>query len=195
MDKIFNINLNGQKYEIQDRPLTEQVATLEGEVAGKLDATAYTTYDDAEVKSDIAKKADKTYVDTELGKKLDTTAYTPYDDTQVKADIQANATAIEGKQDKGNYALSGDSYTKQESDAKYLTEHQSLTAYAKTADVNIELAKKQDKGDYVSATTLNDYALKSEIPNTSEFITSAYTYTKTEIDNMVGDINNILNQI
>lgn len=37
MDKIFNINLNGQNYEIQDRPLTEQVATLEGEVAKKSD--------------------------------------------------------------------------------------------------------------------------------------------------------------
>lgn len=176
MDKIFNINLNGTTYEIQDKPLSEQVAALEGEVAGKLDSTAYT----------------------------------PYDDTQVKADIQANTTAIEGKQDKGNYALQGDSYTKTESDAKYLTEHQSLTAYAKTADVNTELAKKQDKGDYVSATTLNDYAKKTDIPNTSEFITSAYTYdkatidekiaqsdvyTKTEIDNMVGDINNVLNQI
>lgn len=153
MDKIFNINLNGQTYEIQDRPLTEQVATLEGEVAGK----------------------------------LDTSAYTVYDDTQVKADIQANTTAIEGKQDKGNYALSGTSYTKAESDAKYLTEHQSLTDYAKTADVNRALADKQDKGDYVSATTLNDYALKSEIPNTSEFITSAYTYDKATIDTSLGN--------
>lgn len=137
MDKIFNINLNGQNYEIQDRPLTEQVATLEGEVAGKLDATAYT----------------------------------PYDDTQVKVDIQANTTAIEGKQDKGNYALSGTSYTKAESDAKYLTEHQSLADYAKTADVNTALAVKQDKGDYVSATTLNGYALKSEIPTIPLFKT------------------------
>lgn len=153
MDKIFNINLNGQNYEIQDRPLTEQVATLEGEVAGKLDATAYT----------------------------------PYDDAQVKADIQANTTAIEGKQDKGNYALSGTSYTKAESDAKYLTEHQSLTDYVKTADVNTALADKQDKGDYVSATTLNEYAKKTDIPNTSEFITSAYTYDKTEIDTSLGN--------
>ena len=161
MDKIFNINLNGTTYEIQDRPLSEQVATLEGEVAGKLDVSAYTAYDD----------------------------------TQVKADIQANTAAIANKQDKGNYALQGDSYTKQESDAKYLTEHQSLNDYAKKADVDTELAKKQDKGDYVSATTLNDYAKKADIPNTSEFITSAYTYNKAEIDNMVGNINNALETI
>lgn len=159
MDKIFNINLNGTTYEIQDKPLSEQVATLEGEVAGKLDASAYTPYDDSQVKADIVKKADKTYVDSELVK----------------------------KQDKGNYALSGTSYTKQESDAKYLTEHQSLTGYAKTADVNTELAKKQDKGDYVSATTLNDYAKKTDIPNTSEFITSAYTYDKATIDTSLGN--------
>jgi hypothetical protein len=141
MDKIFNINLNGVSYEIQDRPLTEQVATLEGEVAGKLDATAYT----------------------------------PYDDTQVKADIQDNKTAIAGKQDKGNYALQGDSYTKAESDAKYLTEHQSLTAYAKVADVNAELAKKQDKGDY---------ALKSEIPSVEGL--ASETYVSDKIKEVVG---------
>jgi hypothetical protein len=141
MDKIFNINLNGEVYEIQDKPLSEQVLQLEGEVAGKLDATAYT----------------------------------PYDDTQVKADIQDNKTAIEGKQDKGNYALSGTSYTKAESDAKYLTEHQSLTDYAKTADVNTELAKKQDKGDY---------ALKSEIPSVEGL--ASETYVLDKIKEVVG---------
>jgi len=104
----------------------------------------------------------KTQVDSKLSEKLDVSAYTKYDDSKVKADIQANAIAIEGKQDKGNYANVGDSYTKQESDAKYLTEHQSLTAYAKTADVNTELSKKQDKGDY---------ALKSELPTIPLFKT------------------------
>lgn len=37
----------------------------------KLDISAYTPYDDTQVKADIAKKVDKTYVDTELVKKQD----------------------------------------------------------------------------------------------------------------------------
>lgn len=141
MQNITKISINGESYQIQDSELTNKVNTIEGEVANKLDVTAYT----------------------------------PYDDAQVKADIQDNKTAIEGKQDKGNYALSGTSYTKAESDAKYLTEHQSLTAYAKTADVNTELAKKQDKGDY---------ALKSEIPSVEGL--ASETYVTNKIKEVVG---------
>lgn len=51
--------------------VTSNKADVERKLAGKLDTTAYTPYNDAQIKQDIAKKADKTYVDSELVKKQD----------------------------------------------------------------------------------------------------------------------------
>lgn len=45
-------------------------------------------------------------------------------------------------------------------DSGYLTEHQSLSEYAKTSDVNAALDLKQEKGDYI---------LRNELPNFSTF--------------------------
>ena len=165
---------NKGNYALQGDSYTKQESDAKYALKGDVPTDVYT----------------KTQVDNKLADKLDTSAYTPYDDTQVKADIVKKAdkayvdTELTKKQDKGNYALSGSSYTKQESDAKYLTEHQSLTAYAKTADVNTELAKKQDKGNYVSATTLNDYALKNEIPSVEGL--ASETYVSNKIKEVVG---------
>ena len=53
-----------------------------------------------------------------------------------------------------------------ENDAGYLTEHQSLSEYAKISDVNALLDLKQDKGDYVLKNDLpnfNTFALKTDI--------------------------------
>lgn len=44
---------------------------VDNKLVGKLDISAYTPYDDTQVKADIAEKADKTYVDAELVKKQD----------------------------------------------------------------------------------------------------------------------------
>lgn len=44
---------------------------VDTKLSNKLDVSAYTKYDDTQVKADIAKKADKTYVVTELAKKQD----------------------------------------------------------------------------------------------------------------------------
>lgn len=44
---------------------------VDNKLVGKLDISAYTPYDDTQVKADIAEKADKTYVDAELTKKQD----------------------------------------------------------------------------------------------------------------------------
>ncbi len=96
MDKIFNINLNGETYQIQDKPLSEQVAALEGEVANKLDASAYTPYDDTQVKADIAKKADKTYVDAELVKKQDKGNYVDSEEYENQiAELKAQLRELE----------------------------------------------------------------------------------------------------
>ena len=47
-----------------------------------------------------------------------------------------------------------------------------MTPYAKTTDVNNYLATKQDKGNYVSATTLSDYYKKSETSGSTEIQTA-----------------------
>lgn len=60
------------------------------------------------------------------------------------AELNKISSKLEEKQNKGDYALNGTSYTKEESDAKYLTEHQNL----------------------------DNYALKSEIPSNTETITA-----------------------
>ena len=161
------------KSDLPDLGPYAKTIDVERKLADKLDVTAYTVYDDTQVKADIAKKADKTYVDSELVK----------------------------KQDKGNYALSGTSYTKQESDAKYmkvgdvptdvytkqetdakLSKKLDITAYtpyddaqikqdiAKKADktyVDTELGKKQDKGNYVDAETYENQiaALQEQLNN------------------------------
>lgn len=51
--------------------VTSNKADVERKLADKLDVSAYTPYDDTTVKADIAKKADKSYVDSELVKKQD----------------------------------------------------------------------------------------------------------------------------
>lgn len=68
----------------------------------------------------------------------------------------------------------------------YLTEHQSLEGYAKKSDIP----------------DTSNFATKSEIPDTSTFATKEQVegitdnvYTKTEIDSKFGDIDTILDNI
>lgn len=65
-------------------------------------------------------------------------------------------------QPKGDYALVGDSYTKEESDGKYALKGDVPTdVYTKEEADN----KFQEKGDYVESSTLNNYYTKTEIEN------------------------------
>lgn len=118
----------------------------------------------------------KTQVDDKLSEKLDVSAYTPYDDTQVKADIQANTTAIAGKQDKGNYALSGTSYTKAESDAKVESLQNQLNALQ---ELIATLGVVDDV--YVNG--------KSVVADKIAYISM---YTKEEVDEMIANVSFIV---
>ena len=94
-----------------------------------------------------------------------------YDDTQVR-------NLIAGKQDK----LSASQIANLNVDhSKYLTKHQDLSAYAKKVDLQ-SYAKATDLQSYAKATDLqsyalknhthSQYALKTDIPDTSSYLTS-----------------------
>lgn len=91
----------------------------------------------------------------------------------------------ESKQDKGDYALNGSSYTKDESDARYLTEHQSLAEYAKTDSV---YSKTDAEAMFATQTVVNE-EIAGRIADKSAFeqelatkADKSDTYSKTEID-------------
>jgi hypothetical protein len=214
---------------------------------------------DNEIKLEVerAKKAEKTNTDAieaEVGARQSVDEM-----LQSAIDAKADASALNDyalkselnkKQDKGNYALQGDSYTKAESDERYmkkgdvptdvytkqetdtkLSNKLDATAYtpyddvqikqdiAKKADksyVNTELAKKQDKGNYVDSQTYENQiaALQEQLNNAvqqleelinqsgkiddvkvngksvvADKIANIDMYTKTEIDNMIASVS------
>lgn len=98
---------------------------------------------------------------------------------KVGTDIKTLGTTVDGKQDKGNYALNGASYTKEESDAKYLTEHQSLDSYAKIADVNAGLSKKANSDDVYTKSEIDAKGFLIEHQDISNLA------TKDEVQNAV----------
>lgn len=151
------------------------------------------------VKSELANKADTSSlngkVDKVEGKSLvdDTeiarlATLTNYDDTEVKNLIATKAN-------------SADVYTKTESDAKYLTEHQSLANYATKEELSLKANSSDiptktsqlvnDSGYLTEHQSLENYATKSEIPtlisqltNDSGYITSIPSeyVTETELE-------------
>lgn len=98
------------------------------------------------------------------------------------------------------YEVIGYSYSKKEVDGKiptstsqltndsgYLTEHQSLEEYYTKAESDTNYASKTDT--YTKAESDTNYASKSDT------YTKGETYSKSEIDTKIGDINNILESI
>ena len=174
----------------------------EGEkvIANKPDLTEYATNVELNhVKSELANKADTSSlngkVDKVEGKSLvddseiaRLATLTNYDDTEVKNLIATKAN-------------SADVYTKTESDAKYLTEHQSLANYATKEELSLKANSSDiptktsqlvnDSGYLTEHQSLVDYATKSEIPtlisqltNDSGYITSIPSeyVTETELE-------------
>ena len=88
--------------------------------------------------------------------------------------------ALDGKADAGT------SYTKTESDAKYLTEHQSLADYAKTADVASKYATKDELDEAVIEAgniDLSSYAKTADVnAKLAGKADAGSSYTKTESD-------------
>ena len=174
----------------------------EGEqvIANKPDLSEYATNVELNhVKSELANKADTSSlngkVDKVEGKSLvddseiaRLATLTNYDDTEVKNLIATKAN-------------SADVYTKTESDAKYLTEHQSLANYATKEELSLKANSSDiptktsqlvnDSGYLTEHQSLADYATKSEIPtlisqltNDSGYITSIPSeyVTETELE-------------
>ena len=174
----------------------------EGEkvIANKPDLSEYATNVELNhVKSELANKADTSSlngkVDKVEGKSLvddseiaRLATLTNYDDTEVKNLIATKAN-------------SADVYTKTESDAKYLTEHQSLANYATKEELSLKANSSDiptktsqlvnDSGYLTEHQSLVDYATKSEIPtlisqltNDSGYITSIPSeyVTETELE-------------
>lgn len=174
----------------------------EGEqvIANKPDLSQYATNSELNhVKSELANKADTSSLDGKVdkveGKSLiddseiaRLATLTNYDDTEVKNLIATKAN-------------SADVYTKTESDAKYLTEHQSLADYATKEELSLKANSSDiptktsqlvnDSGYLTEHQSLADYATKSEIPtltsqltNDSGYITSIPSeyVTETELE-------------
>ena len=174
----------------------------EGEqvIANKPDLSEYATNVELNhVKSELANKADTSSlngkVDKVEGKSLvddseiaRLATLTNYDDTEVKNLIATKAN-------------SADVYTKAESDAKYLTEHQSLANYATKEELSLKANSSDiptktsqlvnDSGYLTEHQSLANYATKSEIPtlisqltNDSGYITSIPSeyVTETELE-------------
>ena len=174
----------------------------EGEkvIANKPDLSQYATNVELNhVKSELANKADTSSLDGKVdkveGKSLvddseiaRLATLTNYDDTEVKNLIATKAN-------------SADVYTKTESDAKYLTEHQSLADYATKEELSLKANSSDiptktsqlvnDSGYLTEHQSLENYATKSEIPtlisqltNDSGYITSIPSeyVTETELE-------------
>lgn len=90
-----------------------------------------------ELTTELAKKADKTYVEEELAKKQDVIAENTYDTYGAAAAAQTAAT---------NAAIA-------DADAKFaaIQDHATVDSFA---DVMAEIAKKQDAGSYATTTTV-----------------------------------------
>ena len=102
---------------------------------------------------------------------------------RAKAAEKANSDAIEILN--ANKANVGVSYTKEESDAKYITEHQSLVDYAKQVDVD-NLTTKVTTNENAIAIINGNEATDGSI---SKSLKDAKIYT----DSKIAEVNNVVN--
>ena len=131
------------------------------------DVSGFITEDDL---TDYAKKSDIPSVEGFV-KEEDLEPYAKKTDIP---DVSNFATISELNEGLAAKADKGDSYTKEESDAKYLTEHQSLDDYAKKSDipeVPTKVSELENDVPFLVENDLNDYAKKTDIPDVSAFVT------------------------
>ena len=155
---------------------------------------------------DLSNYYNKGEVDGKLDAKLDVTAYTQdksgFATKTELADYLTVANATETYQIKGNYLT--------EIPTEYVTESElnaalnnkvDVTAY--TADKETFALKTEIPTDYVTDAELANYALKTEIPDTSNFATTTTVNgietrlqaVETELNGAVETTNNILSMI
>ena len=152
---------------------------------------------------DLSNYYNKGEVDTKLDTKLDTTAYTTdksgFATKTELADYLTVANAAETYQPKGNYLTEiPDEYITESELSESLNNKVDVTAY--TADKSTFALKSEIPTDYVSDSDLANYALKSEIPDTSNFATTETVNgietrlqaVETELSGAIETTNNIL---
>lgn len=152
---------------------------------------------------DLSNYYNKGEVDTKLDAKLDTTAYTTDKETFATKSELADYLTISGAsatyQPKGNYLTEIPSEYVTDSELNTaLNDKVDVTAY--TADKSTFALKSEIPTDYVSDSELANYALKSEIPDTSNFATNETVNgietrlqsVETELNGAVETTNNIL---
>lgn len=145
-DQGQKITANATNIARNTADIEKKIDTVTAEAKLALKANAIDVYTKADVNTELAKKADKTYVDTEVGKKAN------------------KATTLAG------YDI-GDAYTKAEVDtavANAVTTagnnvNAKLADYAKTADVNNALKGKADKATTLAGYGITDAYTKSDV--------------------------------
>ena len=155
---------------------------------------------------DLSNYYNKTEVDTKLDAKLDVTAYTQdksgFATKTELSDYLTTTNAAETYQIKGNYLTEiPDEYITESELNGGLTNKVDVTAY--TADKSTFALKSEIPTDYVTDSELANYALKSEIPDTSNFATTATVNgietrlqsVETELSGATELTNNILQMI
>lgn len=118
-------------------------------------------------------------------------------------DIKTIENNVNGKQDKGDYALNGTSYTKEESDAKYLTEHQDISNLATKDevqdDVNTAVEKVNEAINSLKANKADTSNVYTKEESDTKYLTehqSLEDYTKKEdADSLKAKINYLTNAV
>ena len=155
---------------------------------------------------DLSNYYNKTEVDTKLDAKLDVTAYTQdksgFATKTELSDYLTTTNAAETYQPIGDYLTSiPDEYITESELSESLNDKVDVTAY--TADKETFALKSEIPTDYVSDSDLANYALKSEIPDTSNFATTTTVNgietrlqaVETELNGATELTNNILQMI
>lgn len=155
---------------------------------------------------DLSNYYNKTEVDTKLDAKLDVTAYTQDKSTFATKTELSDYLTVSGAsstyQPKGNYLT--------EIPSEYITETElseslsnKLDVSAYTQDKSTFALKSEIPTDYISDSELANYALKSEIPDVSNFATNETVNgietrlqaVETELNGATETTNNILQMI
>ena len=199
INKIQIGGINVTKDTILDEFAKIGFATVDWlEITGK--PTTFSDWDATEGEQVIANKPDLSeyatnvelnHVKAELATKADTSSLNDY---ALKSEITGLAT----KEELSLKANSSDIPTKTSqlvNDSGYLTEHQSLADYATKSEIPTATSQLTNDSGYITSIP-SEYVTETELTSSlSTKADSANVYTKTEIDNMIGDIGTRLDQI
>lgn len=131
--------------------------------------------------ADLSYYATKDYVDEEIGNALaefdfSNTDYVTKEELETKADVEDIPTRVSQLENDSNFLTSVpiEYVTDSELEAKgYLTEHQSLTEYAKRTEIPTKVSQLDNDSNYLISVPI-EYAKKSDIPSLEGYATESY---------------------